>query len=90
MFAAPLSGTKPAGGVTARGPLPAGNLMKTSPETTFTTTDLPGTGGLEPSRLSSSSRMPSWSRSPGCTMVKVTGGLTPVPPLAPLCEAWAV
>ena len=64
--------------------------MKTWPETTRTTTDLPGTGGFEPSRLSSSSRIPSWSRSPGCTIVKVTGGLTPVPPLAPSCEAWAV
>ena len=45
MFAAPLKGTKPFGGPVPRGPLARRDLMKTWPETTRTTTDLPGTGG---------------------------------------------
>ena len=53
MFAAPVNGTKPLAGPVARArPLP-GFLMKTWPDTTFTTTDLPGTGGgaaVRPSR----------------------------------------
>ena len=46
MFAAPVNGTNPFVGAPAcrARPLP-GRLMKTCPETTFTTTDLPGTGG---------------------------------------------
>src|SRR3954464_10259881 len=46
MLAALVNGLKPFGGPVARAarPLP-GSLMNTSPDTTFTTTDLPGTGG---------------------------------------------
>ena len=44
IFAAPVNGTKPFGAVARARPLP-GSLMKTRPETTFATTDLPGTGG---------------------------------------------
>ena len=46
MFAAPVNGTKPFGGAVARARPLAASLMNTCPDTTFATTDLPGTGGV--------------------------------------------
>src|SRR5690348_6341486 len=105
-LAAPFRATNPFGALTvARGPVPGGYLMKTSPETTRASKVLPGTGAREPSEVSWSSGMPSLSRSPelcwlleppapggaarGAATVKVSGGLKPLIPLFD-CVACAV
>src|SRR4051812_31113283 len=89
MFAAPVNGTKPLPGVTPRARRPAGSLMKTCPDTTRATTDLPGTGGAGGGAVCVGGTRD------GCeivcgTTVNVSGPLRPLMPWALACVACAV